>query len=161
MSTSWRKLKLEYIENRSARRSTFKRRMNGLNESLHKFLTLCDVPVCAVVISPDEDLPLVWPSAPEAELILTRFKNLPSAQQNYRKVTQEDMLRERIAKGKEQLKKLCEVNLHVELMGLMNEMRKGNVGIWNGASVEDAQVLVWLMERKIREVQDRIEALRA
>ena len=72
-----KKVKLAYISNDSARKATFKKRKKGLMKKVSELSTLCGIEACAIVYSPYDAQPEVWPSPITVQLMLSQFKNMP------------------------------------------------------------------------------------
>ena len=100
-----KKVKLAYISNDSARKATFKKRKKGLMKKVSELSTLCGIEACAIVYSPYDAQPEVWPSPIMVQRVLSQFKNMPEMEQSKKMVNQEHFLRQRIGKANEQLKK--------------------------------------------------------
>ncbi|KAL6135268.1 hypothetical protein ACLB2K_067496 [Fragaria x ananassa] len=66
-----KKVKLTYITNDSARKATFKKRKMGLMKKVRELTTLCDIDACAIIYSPYDSQPEVWPSHLGAQRELT------------------------------------------------------------------------------------------
>ncbi|KAK9735497.1 hypothetical protein RND81_04G209300 [Saponaria officinalis] len=100
------KVKLEFIVNDSARKATFKKRKKGLLKKIEELTTLCAVDACAIICSPYEDRPEVWPSPSGARRVLSRFANLPEEDQEKKMLDQESYLKQRVSKAKQMLEKI-------------------------------------------------------
>ncbi|XP_010271057.1 PREDICTED: agamous-like MADS-box protein AGL80 [Nelumbo nucifera] len=153
-----KKVKLALIANESARRTTFKKRKNGLMKKVSELSTLCGVSACAIIYSPYDKQPDVWPSASDAQRVLARFKNLPEMEQSKKKMNQEVFLRQRISKLKEQLKRQEKDNRKHEMTILMYQTLAGKS--LNDVLIGDLNDLAWLVDEKLKEIQERIEQLR-
>ena len=114
-----KKVKLAWITNDSARRATFKKRKKGLMKKVSELSTLCGVNACAIIYSPYDSQPDVWPTPSDAHHVLTRFKSLPEMEQSKKMMNQEGFLRQRITKLKEQLRKQQKENRELEITQLM------------------------------------------
>lgn len=90
------KVNLVYIENDSARRVTFNKRKDGLMKKAYELTTLCDIAACAILFSPYNHEPLVWPSQLEAQKVISRFRNMPELEQNRGMSNQESFAQERL-----------------------------------------------------------------
>ncbi|XP_039131914.1 agamous-like MADS-box protein AGL80 [Dioscorea cayenensis subsp. rotundata] len=102
-----KKVKLSWISNDSARKATLKKRRKGMLKKTKELSVLCDVKACAIVYSPDEYRPEVWPPEPERVMrVLSSFKSLPEMEKSKKMLNQEGFLRQRISKTQEQLQKL-------------------------------------------------------
>ncbi|MBA0816876.1 hypothetical protein Gohar_001492 [Gossypium harknessii] len=52
---SRKKMKLAYITNDTKRKTTYKKRTNGLVKKVRELTTLCEIEACAIIHSPDFD----------------------------------------------------------------------------------------------------------
>ena len=57
-----RKVKLAFIVNNSSRKTTYKKRKRALPKKAHEICTLCGINVGAIIYSPYDPTPGVWPS---------------------------------------------------------------------------------------------------
>ncbi|CAH8259504.1 unnamed protein product [Arabidopsis lyrata] len=57
-----KKVKVAYISNNSSRKATFKKRKKGLMKKVNELSTLCGINACAIIYSPYDSNPEVWPS---------------------------------------------------------------------------------------------------
>nr|ALE99369.1 agamous-like 80 [Annona squamosa] len=154
-----KKVKLAWIANESSRKATYKKRKKGLLKKVRELSTLCGVPACAVICGPQTSQPLeVWPTAAEAREIIVKFKRLPEMEQSKKMMNQEGFLRQRLAKLKEQLKRQQRDNREAEATVLMYQSLAGK-GM-HGVTTEDLNELSWLMESKMKVVEERIEILK-
>ncbi|KAI4299633.1 hypothetical protein L6164_033070 [Bauhinia variegata] len=154
-----KKVKLQFIANDSARKSTFKKRKRGLLKKVSELSTLCGVEACAFVYSPYDPEPEIWPSPMEAQRVLTRFIRMPEQEKSKKMVNQEIFLRERVFKTKEHVKKLRKENREKELSLLMYQyLSTGR--ILQPMSMIDVNDLHWFVGQNIREINSRIEVMK-
>ncbi|XP_021898922.1 agamous-like MADS-box protein AGL80 [Carica papaya] len=114
-----KKVKLAYITNDSARKATFKKRKKGLMKKVSELSTLCDVKACAIIFSPYDSQPEVWPSLIGAQRVISDFKRMPEMEQSKKMVNQESFLRQQITKATDQLKKQRKDNREKEITHVM------------------------------------------
>ncbi|KAG4189892.1 hypothetical protein ERO13_A08G252000v2 [Gossypium hirsutum] len=153
-----KKVKLAYITNDSARKATFKKRKKGLMKKVSELSTLCGIDACAIMYSPYESQPEVWPSAMGVQRVLSKFKKVPEMEQSKKMVNQESFLAQRIAKANEQLKKQCKENREKEMTHVMFQNLIGKAGIL-GLNVVDLNDLAWLIDQNLKEIAKRVDAL--
>ncbi|PPD89488.1 hypothetical protein GOBAR_DD13581 [Gossypium barbadense] len=67
--------------------------------------TLCGIGACAIMYSPYESQPEVWPSRIGFQQVLSKFKMIPEMEERKNLVIQESFLSQRIVKVVEQLRK--------------------------------------------------------
>ncbi|KAJ9180390.1 hypothetical protein P3X46_008642 [Hevea brasiliensis] len=152
-----KKVKLAYITNDSARKATFKKRKKGLMKKVSELSTLCGIDACAIIYSPYDSLPEVWPSPLGVQRVLAQFKNMPEMDQSKKMVNQDSFLRQRIAKANEQLKKQRKDNREKEMTQIMFQ---GLIGkSLNSLNMMDLNDLGWLIDQNLRDIHKRIETL--
>ncbi|KAE8038493.1 hypothetical protein FH972_010997 [Carpinus fangiana] len=152
-----KKVKLAYITNDSARKATFKKRKKGLLKKVGELSTLCGIETCAIIYSPYEAQPEVWPSLMGAQRAIARLKMMPEADQSKKMVNQESFLRQRITKAQEQLKKQQRENREKEMTQVMYRGLVGE-GLEN-LSIVDLNDMGWLIDKNIAEIEEKIKSL--
>ncbi|KAI4307677.1 hypothetical protein L6164_030840 [Bauhinia variegata] len=153
-----KKVKLQFIPNDSARKATFKKRKKGLMKKVSELSTLCGIDACAIVYSPYDPQPEVWPSEMGAQRVLARFRRMPELEQSKKMVNQESFLKQRIFKVKEQVKKQRKDNREKEMTHLMHQYL-GAGKILHNMSMIDLNDLSWIMDRNMKEINRRIDML--
>ncbi|XP_042476971.1 agamous-like MADS-box protein AGL80 [Macadamia integrifolia] len=153
-----KKVKLAWIQNDSARRATFKKRKRGIMKKVSELSTLCGVSACAIIYGPYEPEPDVWPSPPEAKRVLARFRNMPDMEQCKKMLNQEEFLRQRIAKTKEQVKKYSKDNQDKENTKLLFECLAGQKGL-HDLGLETLTDIIWIAESQLKTMKDRMGLL--
>ncbi|GMH30309.1 hypothetical protein Nepgr_032152 [Nepenthes gracilis] len=153
-----KKVKLAYITNDSARKATFKKRKKGFLKKMYELTTLCEIRACAIIYSPYDAAPEVWPNLGEAKQVLAKFKRLPEMEKSKKMVNQEEFLRQRINKAAELLKKLQKDNREKEMTQVMYQCLTGK-------SIEDMSMidltdLGWLIDQNLKEIYKRIGQLK-
>ncbi|QCD98449.1 MADS-box transcription enhancer factor 2A [Vigna unguiculata] len=81
-----KKVKLAFIVNDSARKATFKKRKKGLMKKVSELSTLCGIDACAIVYSPYDPQPEVWPSPMGVQRVLAKFRRMPELEQSKKMV---------------------------------------------------------------------------
>ncbi|KAL7228050.1 hypothetical protein ACSBR1_022845 [Camellia fascicularis] len=76
-----KKVNLAYIENESARKSTFKKMNKGIMKKVNELSSLCGVDACAIIFSPYHHEPDVWPSHLGAQRIISRLRRMLELEQ--------------------------------------------------------------------------------
>ncbi|KAH7542883.1 agamous-like MADS-box protein AGL80 [Ziziphus jujuba] len=154
-----KKVKLAYISNDSARKATFKKRKKGLVKKVGELSTLCDVDACAIIYSPYDTQPELFPSPLGVQRVLSKFKKMPEMEQSKKMVNQESFLRQRIAKANEQLKKQRKDNREKEMTRVMFQSLTGK-GL-QGLNMMDLNDLGWLIDQNLKDINKRIESHKA
>ncbi|XP_058782065.1 agamous-like MADS-box protein AGL80 [Vicia villosa] len=154
-----KKVKLAFIENDTARKTTYKKRNKGLLKKVDEISTLCGIDACAIVYGPYDPQPEIWPSPSGVEKVLLKFKTAPEFDQSRRMVDQESFLKQRISKAEKQLQKQRGDNKEKEKSMLMFEcLSAGNI-VQNNMSVGDLNDLCWMIDHNLRVIGRRIESL--
>ncbi|KAG9458955.1 hypothetical protein H6P81_003463 [Aristolochia fimbriata] len=153
-----KKVNLSWISNDAARKATYKKRKKGLLKKVRELSTLCGVEATAVVIGPNEPQPEVWPSVPEAQRTLLKYKTLPEMDQGKKMMNQEGFFRHRIEKLKEQAKRWATDNQDMEADTLMYQCLSGRS--LEDLAVVDLNELGKRIDAKIKGVQQRMEAIK-
>ncbi|KAJ8434874.1 hypothetical protein Cgig2_003313 [Carnegiea gigantea] len=139
-----KKVKLAFITNDSARKATYKKRKRGLLKKMDELTTLCDVKACAILYTPYEARPVVWPGPSGAREVIASFKRLPEMEKVKKMVSQEEFLRQRVAKAHEQLKRQQKENREKEMAHVMYQCLSGK-GL-QSMSLLDLSDLGWFGE---------------
>ncbi|KAL9378795.1 hypothetical protein Peur_027277 [Populus x canadensis] len=146
-----KKVKLAYICNDSARKATFKKRKKGLMKKVSELSTLCGVDACAIVYSPYDSQPEVWPSPLGVQRVVTKFKTMPEIEQGKKMVNQESFLRQRITKSCDHIKKQRKDNREKEVTHAMFHCLGGNVSLGN-LHMMDLNDLGWMIDHSLRDI---------
>ncbi|XP_028768732.1 agamous-like MADS-box protein AGL80 [Neltuma alba] len=153
-----KKVKLAFIANDSARKATYKKRKKGLIKKIDELTTLCGIEACAIVYSPYDSQPEVWPSPFGVQRVLSKFRRMPELEQSKKMVNQEGFLKQRILKAKEQLKKQRKDNREKEMTQIMYQYLSAGKVLHNMTMI-DLNDLAWLVEQNLKDVNRRIETL--
>ncbi|KAI9156786.1 hypothetical protein LWI28_012220 [Acer negundo] len=145
-----RKVKLCYIPNDSTRKVTFKKRKKGLLKKVSELSTLCGIDACAIVYSPYENQPDVWPSHHGVQRIVSQFKRVPEMEQGKRMLDQDSFLRQRIMKSNDQLIKQMKDNKEQEMIALMFETLVGRS--LHPLGMMDLNDLGWTIEQYLKDI---------
>ncbi|KAM7470135.1 hypothetical protein LguiA_008318 [Lonicera macranthoides] len=153
------KVKLAYITSEASRKAAYKKRKKGLMKKVSELSTLCGIDACAIIYSPfDESQPEVWPNIVGAQRVIAQFKKIPEMEQYKKMMNQESFMSQRLAKAKETLEKLRKENREKELTYVMNEFLMGRSV--EGLSLAEINDLRWLADKKMEEIQSRMESLK-
>ncbi|KAM5564319.1 agamous-like MADS-box protein AGL80 [Rosa sericea] len=145
-----RKVRLHYIANASSRKNTFRKRKKGLLKKMKEITTLCDIKAAAIIYSPFEAEPEVFPNHPEAHEMLTRFRNMPEMDKTRRMMDQEIFLRQRIDKTREQIRKQKRDNREKQITQVMFDCLKGKT--ISDLEKKDLNDLTFIIEQNLREL---------
>lgn len=152
-------MKLAFIANDSARKATFKKRKKGLMKKVHELSTLCGIDACAIIYSPYESQPEVWPNNIGVQRVLAQFQRMPVMEQSKKMVNQESFIRQRITKANEQLKKQVKENQEKEMNEVMYQCLTGKGSITN-LILPDLNDLGGLVDQTVKDICSRIESLK-
>ncbi|XP_058755338.1 agamous-like MADS-box protein AGL80 [Vicia villosa] len=153
-----KKVKLAFIENDNARKSTYKNREKGLVKKIDELATLCGVEACAIIYGPYEPQPEIWLSASGVQNVLSKFMTKSEFEQRKKMVNQESFLKERISKAEKQFEKQWKDNREKErTMFLFECLSAGNV-VQKDMSVAGLNHLAWMIDQNLKEISRRIEA---
>ncbi|XP_071722406.1 agamous-like MADS-box protein AGL80 [Rutidosis leptorrhynchoides] len=149
-----RRLKLGWIPVGSARNASLRKRREGLMKKVKELSILCDVQAFVIIYSPNERIPLGWPSPHEIHgMYFSRFINVPEARRDKFKVDQEKSLEDRLLKTKEHLARIYKDNKKMEMSQLMLEVTGNSFqGIEKLDDINEICGLLWLLDEMSKEV---------
>ncbi|CAN0924564.1 Agamous-like MADS-box protein AGL80, partial [Linum grandiflorum] len=151
-----KKVKLAYITNDSARKATYKKRKKGLIKKVSELSTLCDIQACAIVYSPYDTQPEIWPpTLAGVHQVLSRFRKVPQLEQSKKMVNQEKFLAERIRKAGEQLRKQKRDNEEKMVNNAVFECLTGRISL-TSLTLGDLDVIARAVDQQIKDVDRRL-----
>ncbi|CAA3029439.1 agamous-like MADS-box AGL80 [Olea europaea subsp. europaea] len=153
-----KKVKLAFITNDLARKATFKKRKKGLMKKVSELSTLCGIDICAIIYSPYESQPEVWPDNRGIHHVLVQFKRIPEMERSKKMVNQESFIRQRIIKFSEQLKKHHKESREKKITQVMYQCLMVN-GLQN-LMMLDLNDLGWLLDQNLKDINKRIDELK-
>ncbi|XP_061356949.1 agamous-like MADS-box protein AGL80 [Gastrolobium bilobum] len=154
-----KKVKLAFIVNDAARKATYKKRKKGLMKKVDELTTLCGIEACAIVYSPYDSQPEVWPSPWGVQKALAKFRTMPELEQSKKMVNQETFLKQRILKAKEQVKKQNKDNREKEMTLLMLQCLSAGKLLHDNLTMVDLNDLAWLIDQNLKDVDRRLETM--
>ncbi|XP_076949006.1 agamous-like MADS-box protein AGL80 [Bidens hawaiensis] len=150
------KVKLAFIQNSKARKSSFMKRKESLKKKIREMCILCDVEACLILYGPYEPKLELWPDDMSViRNLLDQFLHKTTLEKN-KNMNQECYLKERINKSKEHLNKQKMVNRELVKANMMSECLSGKVSVADFNS-KDLKELVSFTRFKISEIDERIE----
>ncbi|KAJ9699987.1 hypothetical protein PVL29_005702 [Vitis rotundifolia] len=152
-----KKVQLQWIMGDTARRTTYKKGVKGLMKKVKELSILCGIEACAVVYSPYDLQPEVWPSPVEAVRVIGEFKCRPENDQTKKRFNQENHTRQRVAKAKDQLVKQQKKNRRTEMENLMYQCQAGGKGLQEYLNIKDSSDLMWSIDDRLKAVGHRME----
>lgn len=151
------KVNLAYIEDDSARKTTFKKRKSGLMKKADELSTLCGVEGCAILYNPYDPQPNVWPAELEARNVLERFRNIPEVEQSRRMMNQETFTTQMFTKVQEQVVKEQKQNERKKMTNVMFPCL--NVNKIQNLSLADLNEMGNLVGQNLRDIERSIKFL--
>ncbi|XP_019095548.1 PREDICTED: agamous-like MADS-box protein AGL80 [Camelina sativa] len=103
-------------------------------KKVNELTTLCGITACAIIYSPYDTSPEVWPSNSDVRRVISEFKSLPDMHQHKKMVDQEAFLRQRIAKATENFRRQRTENRELEMIEVMFQFFMGNMGMFKSES---------------------------
>ncbi|XP_057433882.1 agamous-like MADS-box protein AGL80 [Lotus japonicus] len=153
-----RKVKLAFIVNDSARKATYKKRKKGLMKKVDELTTLCGIEACAIIYSPFDPQPEVWPSQWGVQNVLERLKTMPELEQSKKMMNQETFLKQMILKAKDQMAKQKKENREKEMN--LHMFRCINAGkVLPNMTTNDLNDLAWVIDHNLKEVDRMLEKM--
>ncbi|PNX71347.1 agamous-like mads-box protein agl80-like [Trifolium pratense] len=152
-----RKIKLAFISDELSRKVTYNKRKKCLIKKVTELTTLCDVPACAIISSPFDSQPEVWPNREGAMKVIERYQNSYMRDEK-RNVNQERFTMQMVTKARDQLKKMKRDNREDELNLLMFVCMQNN-SLSIDLNAEELKDFDKFVENKLKEVGCKIETL--
>ncbi|KAL9684953.1 hypothetical protein QQ045_022396 [Rhodiola kirilowii] len=154
------KRKVEFIQNEKKRKTTYKKRSANIKNKLTEITTLCGVEACAIINSPYQERPQLWPPSHEAvHGVLQRFKSLPESMRTLKSVTPEDLVQKQIRKVREQLLEQERQNRNEEIRAAISQMLQhgpGAAGLLYQMSMEDFSEVVSMLNQMQKDVDEAL-----
>ncbi|KAL9257291.1 Agamous-like MADS-box protein AGL80-like protein [Drosera capensis] len=154
--THKRKVTLAFIKDRNARRSTYRKRKSGLLKKISEITTLCGVEACAIISSPFDAKPEIWPNSDKALQVIERYRMVPEMEKDKRTFDQEQFLGQRVAKLTKKLDKQLRDSYENELFEVMNRCLAG--APFQNLYRSELNDLVWTIDRRIKEIKGALES---
>ncbi|KAJ4877898.1 Agamous-like MADS-box protein AGL80 [Raphanus sativus] len=160
-----KKVKLAFIVNNSLRKATYKKRKRGLLKKVHEISTLCGINAGAIIYSPYDPTPEVWPSVEGMNQVIAAFRNLPEIDRHNNMVNQREFIQQRITKADKLMRKQKKDNREVKLTEDMYRfLQMGQLTIPAGGHndpslVRDLNDLGYLVDQYRNSLNRRIQIL--
>ncbi|KAJ6864685.1 hypothetical protein NC651_035293 [Populus alba x Populus x berolinensis] len=150
-----KKVKLMWIVNDAARRASLKKRRVGLLKKVSELTILCGIEAFVIIYSPDDPEPAFWPSRPDVQRLVTRFRNIPVMERCKKMMDQESYLKERMGKQNDQFRKHLKKNRDLEMADLMQQVYQDKG--FDGLDQTQLCGLAWLVAEKMKDIRKRVE----
>ncbi|KAM0054896.1 putative transcription factor MADS-type1 family [Helianthus debilis subsp. tardiflorus] len=155
------KVKLAFIENKKARKTSFMKRKECLKNKLKELCTLCGIEACAIIYSSYEPGLEVWPEDNTAfQNVLNAFLTKLPMERNKFMSNQDSYIKERISKVDGQIKKQIVTNRDSVKANLMSECLSCKVSL-AGLNSKDLNNLGSFAGHKLPEIEERIKVLKS
>lgn len=152
-------MKLSWIQNDSARKTTLKKRRQGLKKKVQELGILCDIPTCCVIYGPNDTAPETWPSEKTALMsVIKRYIKTPEIEKTKKTMNQDGFLRTQIDKFTELKKKIERENEEAKLNTLLYQCIGGKS--MEDLGKEETQNLTNLVDCKLLILRKKIESMR-
>ncbi|GAU41275.1 hypothetical protein TSUD_349150 [Trifolium subterraneum] len=152
-----KKVKLAFISNDAARKTTYKKRQKGLLKKVDELSTLCGIDACAIIYGPYDPQPEIWPSPSGVQNVLSKFRTMPEFEKSKKMLNQETFMQQRILKAKDQVKKQMKDNKEKEMTLLMFQCLNLGEIVHNNVSMTDLNHLNWLIDQNLKDIDKRLE----
>ncbi|KAI3728818.1 hypothetical protein L6452_17462 [Arctium lappa] len=153
------KVKLEYITDEYARKTSFTKRKTSVMKKLNELCTLCGVEACAIMYSEYDPEVQVWPNNIGVQYVLDQFMTVPEVEQSKKMVNQDSYIRKRISKTKEQIDKNSKDNRERTIGLVVSECLSGEKSVTN-LTLMDLKDMVFFIDYNISDIEARLEFLK-
>ncbi|KAF5735029.1 hypothetical protein HS088_TW15G00528 [Tripterygium wilfordii] len=148
-----KKVNLAHITDDATRKSTFRKRKNGLIKKISELSTLCGIQACLIIYSCWDSKPFVWPSIDGVNQALGRFKSMSEEEQAKRRMDQEGFIQQRIEKTERKLMKQCLANRELEMTNVMFKCLTGESSVQSLNKMVDLNDLAWVIKKNLKEIE--------
>ncbi|KAK7278065.1 hypothetical protein RJT34_23088 [Clitoria ternatea] len=152
-----KKVKLAYITDVTARKATFKKRKKGIIKKVSELSILCGIQACAIITNPFDSKTEVWPDPEGTRHIIERYRSTFTLDES-KNVNQESFNTQRVAKAQDYVKKQRQKNREKEMTLAMFQYLKSGI-LPQQVNYEDLKDLERLIEKNLKQIMNRIEAL--
>ncbi|GAA0171767.1 hypothetical protein LIER_25727 [Lithospermum erythrorhizon] len=153
------KILLQPLEDISARKVSFKKRSQGLLKKIEELSILCNVDVCAIMISPFDDDQTFWPSSHLGiQKVMERFRDLPESEQEKNMFDTIKYNREILHKLKEQCRRQELRNKEKDIYHQINKHLNEESFIEENSP--DIDEIIFIAQRKLKELEMKRNSLK-
>ncbi|CAJ1960578.1 unnamed protein product [Sphenostylis stenocarpa] len=141
--------------------SVIEQKLNCLIKKMSEISILCGIQASAIIYTPDDpNQQEVWPSASGVHSMISRFRSASELEQSKKMFSQQSFLRQKIIKGKEQLKKLRSENRKKEVDILISQYLSARDNL-DKASIIDLNDISFMTDQKLAEIRRKITTRQA
>lgn len=153
------KVKLAFIDTPAKRRATFRKRTNGVLNKVKELNSLCGVDTCMVIYNQHEHgpEPQVWPSAPETNNVLNRFRMVPESERKKNMVNAKEYCEQELNKIETKLEKMRKCNKNKMLQIMHQWLVTGEVSQY--FSLEDLKSLKETVDETVKDMSKKTSSL--
>ncbi|KAL3652934.1 hypothetical protein CASFOL_002615 [Castilleja foliolosa] len=151
-----KKIVLSYIVNDINRKASLRKRRRGLVNKVKEISTLCAVDACAVIYSPNNHVPEVWPSPERARALLARYLAVPKIERGDKELNPESFMRKRIKKIREKMVRISKENKQTDLHRFMYRCMAGRDNM-NCLDISDWTEMDCVVNQVIWDIRMRME----
>ncbi|KAI5669928.1 hypothetical protein M9H77_19781 [Catharanthus roseus] len=153
-----KKVKLAFVMDAAARKATYKKRTKSLLKKVGEVSALCGIEACAIILSPYDSEPKVWPNPLGVQRVVAMFNRKNKKEQTSKMFNQETFLRQMNSKLKRQFINQQTETCDKDITLLMFELLTCREGLQN-LTLQDLNALCWKIEQKLSEVNARMETI--
>ncbi|XP_057419080.1 agamous-like MADS-box protein AGL80 [Lotus japonicus] len=149
-----KKMKLAYITDDKARKISYNKRKKNIIKKVSELTTLYGIEACAIISSPFDSKPEIWPDVEGAKKVVERYQNTPVKKQNMT-LNQESFMTQTTSKAQDKLSKARRQIQEKELtMSVFNCMKDGALPA--GLTMTDINDISMHIDKMMKEVNDEI-----
>ncbi|KAL9237566.1 hypothetical protein vseg_012098 [Gypsophila vaccaria] len=146
-----KKVKLQYIQNDTARKVTYNKRSKSLLKKTQEISVLCGIDTCTIIYSKYDQTPRMWPeNRADVVRIVRKYKDKIDIDSTKRKFNQEEFLKESKNKMLEKINRVEKKNTEMAMENTIVDLLTGKP-VKQGRYT-DIPVLKWVIEDKLRTI---------
>lgn len=147
------------IEDERKRKVSMKTRTAGLVKKVRELSILCDVEAAAVIYSPGDPHPIVWPSRSAATETISKYLKRPEVERKKRAHTSKSFKREKCQKLKRKAERMIKKNDERISQVLVTQIHEGKTSVQDLDSEEKKKICAFA-EKKKEELLKHIRRLK-
>ncbi|CAO2820348.1 unnamed protein product [Amaranthus hypochondriacus] len=152
------KVTLSFVENKTSRRKTYKRRVKSLLKKCHELSVLCNIDVCLIVFDPYNETLITSPSSvSEVKTLISKFKSYSESGLYEQRHDQKTFLQQSLKKLKIKLMKVQQKNRDMEIENVVSDLLSGKP--IEQVSHKDFDDLLSMIDSKMKCIQHQLKNL--